>query len=92
MAILQVRDVDDMLYQTLKDRAHQQHRSLSQEVVYIVEEYLSRPPIDAKSQSEMFLQLSGAWQGPETVKQIITSIRRSRVKSRRFRKINGLLD
>ncbi len=86
MATLQVRDIDDLLYQALKRRAKSQHRSLSQEVVHIIEDYLSRPPADSATQTELFLKLSGAWQGPETAQEILRSIRSSRVNSRRFRR------
>ena len=41
MATLQVRDIDDRVYKELKQRAKSKHRSLSQEVAYIIEEYLS---------------------------------------------------
>ncbi|MEW5814047.1 MAG: antitoxin, partial [Spirochaetota bacterium] len=37
MANLQVRDIDDRLYTVLKQRARAKHRSLSQEVVHIIE-------------------------------------------------------
>jgi plasmid stability protein len=85
MATLQVRDLDDLLYQTLKKRAKSQHRSLSQEVIHIIEDYLSKPPNDSATQTELFLKLSGSWQGPETAEDILRSIRRSRVNSKRFR-------
>ena len=90
MANLQVRDIDDALYDDLKRRARAQHRSLSQEVVHIIEDYLSRPLIDPRTQTSMFLELSGAWQGSETSEQILKSIHRSRVNSKRFRKPRGL--
>ncbi len=90
MAILQVRDMDDTLYEDLKRRARAQHRSLSQQVVHILEEYLSRPAVDPRTQTSLFLELSGSWQGPETSEQILKSIRGSRVNSKRFRKPRGL--
>jgi len=92
MATLQVRDIDDRIYNALKQRARSRHRSLSQEVAHIIEEYLSRPTGDYKKQSEMLLELSGSWQGSETAAEIIQSIRKSRTESRRFRKENGLFD
>jgi len=92
MANLQVRDMDDQVYDALKKRAKRQHRSLSQEVVHIIEDYLSRPNIDSAKQSELFLQLVGAWQGPESAAEIITSIRRGRVESKRFKGSHGLFD
>ena len=84
MATLQVRDIDDALYESLRRRASAQHRSLSQEVVHIIEDYLSRPPLSLGKQTELFLQLSGAWSGPESAEQIIKDIRRSRANSKRF--------
>jgi plasmid stability protein len=92
MATLQVRDIDDRIYNALKQRARSRHRSLSQEVAHIIEEYLSRPTGDYKKQSEMLLELSGSWQGSATAAEIIQNIRKSRTESRRFRKENGLFD
>ena len=92
MATLQVRDIDDQMYDALKERAKRQHRSLSQEVVHIIEDYLSRPNMDSIKQSELFLQLMGAWQGPESANEILTSIRRGRVESKRFKASHGLFD
>ena len=92
MANLQVRDMDDQIYEALKKRAKQQHRSLSQEVLYIIEEYLSRPNIDSTKQTESFLQLVGAWQGPESAQEILTSIRKGRIESKRFKGTHGLFD
>jgi hypothetical protein len=43
MAILQVRDIDDQLYASLKEIAKSENRSLSQEVVPILEKYLANP-------------------------------------------------
>jgi len=92
MANLQVRDIDDRIYAALKQRAKRRHRSLSQEVVHIIEEELSRPAADHRRQSEMLLELCGSWQGPETASQIIDSIRWSRVRSKRFMTHHGLPD
>jgi len=92
MATLQVRDIDDRVYNALKQRAKSRHRSLSQEVAHIIEEYLSQPTTDYKKQSEMLLELSGSWEGPESAAEIIQTIRKSRTESRRFRKANGLFD
>ena len=92
MATLQVRDIDDGVYKELKQRAKIKHRSLSQEVAYIIEEYLSQPNRDYKKQSDMLLELAGSWEGPESATEIVESIRKSRVNSRRLRKANGLFD
>lgn len=92
MANLQVRDMDDTLYEDLKRRARAQRRSLSQQVVHILEDYLSRPVLDPRTQTNLFLELSGSWQGPETAEQVLKSIRQSRVNSKRFRIPRGISD
>ena len=43
MAILQVRDIDNNLYESLKSRAKREKRSVSQEVIKIIEDYLAQP-------------------------------------------------
>jgi plasmid stability protein len=43
MAHLQVRDMDDKLYSSLRELATNEKRSISQEVIYIIQKYLSTP-------------------------------------------------
>jgi len=92
MANLQVRDLDDRLYDALKQRAKSRHRSLSQEVVHIIVEHLSQPVSDTRRHSELFLERTGAWKDPESAEKILGSIRKGRVESDRFRKKHGLFD
>lgn len=92
MATLQVRDIDDRLYEALRVLAKQKHRSISQEVVHIIEEYMSTPQRNLLQQTEAFLALSGAWEGQETAEEIIETIRASRINAARFTKSNGLFD
>lgn len=41
MATLQLRNIDDRLYNCLKNSARRQNRSVSQEVVTIIQQYRS---------------------------------------------------
>jgi plasmid stability protein len=59
MAILQVRDIDDRLYDSLKQKAQINNRSISQEVISILETYLSNPGIYNKFNSEIFEIIMG---------------------------------
>ena len=90
MAILQVRDIDDQLYSALKNLAKRENRSLSQEVVHILETHLGESVGSRATQTEEFLSLSGAFQG-ESPKKLIQIIRKGRHKSRRF-SAHGLFD
>jgi hypothetical protein len=84
MATLQVRDIDSRLYNALRAKAKADHRSVSQEVVYILEDHLSKTSIDSKSQSQLFLGLTNAWTGPESAADIIKIIKNSNINSERF--------
>ena len=85
MAILQVRDIDDKLYKTLKFIAKQKHRSVSQEVTRIIESYLANPRLQTPAiQTKAFLDLAGAWQDDTSADDIIANIRSHRKSSQRF--------
>lgn len=92
MAILQVRDIDDRLYSSLKEVAKSENRSLSQEVISILEKYLSNPVVFKNNPTRDFLSLSGAWDDKRTADEIIVDIKRNRKTSKRFRKENVVFD
>ena len=92
MAILQVRDIDSGLYQSLKNRASKEKRSISQEVIFILEKYLARPKSMDVSPTEEFLQLSGSWEDDRSAEEIVTSIREGRIESPRFAADHELFD
>jgi len=84
MATLQVRDIDDRLYESLRKRATREKRSISQEVVLILEKYLSRPDAYDVNPTDEFLSLSGAWNDEREADEIINEIRSGRTNSSRF--------
>lgn len=90
MAILQVRDLDDRLYATLKDRAKKENRSLSQEVISILEKYLSNPHVFKNNPTRDFLNLSSSWDDDRTAEEIIADIKNSRRSTTRFGDSDGL--
>ena len=92
MATLQVRDIDDKLYEALKIKASIERRSLSQEVIKIIEDFLSLTTYEKKDATEEFLKLSGAWQDNRSEKDIVEDIRASRKNSPRFGEDHGLFD
>ena len=92
MANLQVRDMDDSLYQSLKNRAASEKRSISQEVIYILEKYLARPKSMDVNPTEEFLQLCGSWEDDRSAEEIVASIRDRRNDSPRFASSRELFD
>lgn len=92
MANLQVRDLDDKLYSSLKTIAKQENRSISQEVITILEKYISNPSLFDTNPTKDFLSLSGSWDDTRSSEEIINSIKKNRINSKRFDSKNVLFD
>ena len=92
MAILQVRDIDDRLYASLKEMAKSENRSLSQEVIFILEKYLSNPFLFKGNTTRNFLSLSESWDDDRSAAEIISEIKNHRKNSDRFGAGNVLFD
>jgi len=79
MAILQVRDLDDSLYEALKTLAKKERRSISQQIIMMIESYISNPKRTVLESTEEFLNLS--WHGSESADEIISKIYANRDKN-----------
>ena len=85
MATLQVKGLDDGLYKALAARAARDNRSISQEVVKMIQDFLSRPGNDSESATEAFLALAGSWADERSAKEIAKELRLDRRSGRRFK-------
>lgn len=92
MATLQVRDIDDRLYNFLKTSAKLQNRSISQEVVTIIQDYLNSSQKPVKNSTIEFLSLCGAWIDEKQPAEIVDEMKRVRTTSTRFGENNVLFD
>ena len=90
MAILQVKDIDDNLYEALKVLAKKKRRSLSQELIKIIELHLSRPSLNHLDATDVFLNLS--WKGDKSAEEMVNDLRKSRKDSKRFADSNNVFD
>ena len=84
MANLQVKGIDDRLYEALGARAAMDNRSISQEVVSIIRDFLSRPPGDPAGATRALLELAGSWEDDRPARQIASDLRKGRRTGRRF--------
>ncbi|MDR3335909.1 MAG: antitoxin [Treponema sp.] len=90
MAILQVRDIDDKLYDTLRQKAKIENRSISQEVISILEKYLSNPIYFTINSTKEFLNLS--WEDSRDAKEITKDIVKDRRNKKSFGEFNGVFN
>lgn len=85
MATLQVKGFDEALYKALGERAKRDNRSISQEVVKLIQDFLARPSGSAEEATRAFLALAGSWEDTRSARQIARDIRRAKDARDRLR-------
>lgn len=78
MANLQVKSIDEQLYQSLVIRAAIENRSISQQVIHILKSYLATPTSQHHQANEQFLALCGSWDDDKSAEQIADELRNER--------------
>ena len=88
MANLQIKNVEDNLYEEIKKLASAENRSVSQQVLFLVKEYLAKRKhlTAAKSPAQVLLELSGSWEDDRNAEQIVREIKSARKSSRKLEK------
>jgi plasmid stability protein len=86
MATLQVKGMDDRLYGALRRRAEMDDRSISQEVIHIVRNFLAKPTADIAEASDRLLELAGSWEDDRPAEEIAADMMRGRKHPPRFTK------
>jgi len=83
MANLQIKGIQDDLYAEIKRLAADENRSVSQQVVFLLRQFLTRKRFvqNQKSPAQILLALSGSWQDDRGSAQIIDEIKQTRRKS-----------
>jgi hypothetical protein len=86
MANLQIKGMDDDLYLEIKHMAKDEHRSVSQQILYITKLFLAkRKTIEhLKTPAEVLLGLAGSWADERPAEEIIAEIKAARKSSIRL--------
>lgn len=86
MANLQVKGIDDALYEQVKRLAASENRSVSQEMIFLVKSHLARQKrtTATPSPAEILLQLAGSWEDSRSAEEIIADNKKSRRNSSRL--------
>jgi hypothetical protein len=87
MANLQIKGMDDKLYDTIKRLAASENRSVSQEVLFLVKEHVAKrkQTIAIRTPAQVLLDLSGSWIDDRSADAIIGEIKEARRNSRKPR-------
>lgn len=85
MANLQIKRMDDKLYGDLKRMAAEESRSISQQTLVLIKEYISRRGLAQRlvPPAQVLLDLSGSWLDGRDAEAIIAEIKRARKNSAR---------
>ena len=88
MANLQIKGIDDRLYEELKELAAKENRSVSQQVLFLIRALISRKKSfqASKSAAQTLLELSGSWHDLRESDEIVGEIRKSRKDSKKLKK------
>ncbi len=86
MANLQIKNIQDELYEEIKKLASSENRSVSQQVLFLVKEYLAKRKhlTAARSPAQVLLELSGSWEDDKNAEQIVKEIKSARKSSRKL--------
>jgi hypothetical protein len=86
MANLQIKGIDDKLYDTIKKLAASENRSVSQEVLFLVKEHVAKRKQTAavRTPAQVLLDLSGSWTDDRNADTILAGIKAARKGSRKL--------
>ncbi len=87
MANLQVKGVDDAFYETLKQLAKREGRSLSQQVTFMLKEFVAKREKVAgiKKPGELLLDLAGSWEDERSPQEIVEEVQKARRSSAKLK-------
>ena len=72
MVTVTIKNIPEQIYERIKAQARSNHRSINGEILSILEQAISLPPIDVKA------TLQRAWQGTGINRKLYSNRRRSR--------------
>jgi predicted CopG family antitoxin len=83
MANLQVKGIDDDFYEDLKRMAAAENRSVSQQVLLILREFMAKKVAfrRTKMPAEILLDLAGSWEDERTAEELAEDMRAARKSS-----------
>ena len=88
MANLQIKGIDDKLYDTIKKLAASENRSVSQEILFLVKEHVAKRKQTAavRTPAQVLIDLSGSWTDERSADAIIAEIKTARKSSGKLSK------
>ena len=88
MANLQIKGMDDELYKELKRIAAEENRSISQQTVFLVRDYIAKKEKvrGTKTPAQVLLELTGSWKDDRNTAEIVSEIKKARKTLKKLKK------
>ncbi|MBS1257790.1 MAG: hypothetical protein MAG551_00837 [Candidatus Scalindua arabica] len=88
MANLQIKGIDNKFYSQIRELAASENRSISQQILYLIKEYLTKQKSirKAKTPAQVLLELSGSWIDSKDPEEIVKDIKKGRANSKKLSK------
>jgi hypothetical protein len=86
MANLQIKGIDDELYEQIKSLAVSENRSVSQQILFLVKDYLEKSARLSRTRTPagVLLELSGSWEDGRSSEEIVSEVKSGRKNSRKL--------
>ena len=86
MAILQIKGIEDKFYAEIKALADSENRFISQQVLYIIREYLAKEKSIKRTitPAQVLWELSGSWADSKEAEAIISDLKANRRNSKKL--------
>ena len=86
MANLQIKNIDEDLYEEIKRAASAENRSVSQQVLTLIRDYLAKrnQVSKLKTPGQVLLELSGTWGDERSAEEIVQDMKKSRRNSKKL--------
>ena len=83
MANVQIKGIENELYNELKRIATEENRSVSQQTLFLIRDYVAKRQKvrGTKSPAQVLIELSGSWKDDRKPEEIISEIRKARKSS-----------
>jgi predicted CopG family antitoxin len=88
MANLQIKGMDDELYKELKRIAAEENRSISQQTVFLIRDYIAKKQKvrATKTPAQVLLELTGSWKDDRDTVEIVSEIRKARKNLKKLKR------
>ncbi len=87
MANLQIKGIDNEIYEEIKKLAAEENRSVSQQTLFLLKDYLAKKRLvrTLKTPAQVLIELSGSWEEDQDAPAIIAKIKRARKISKKLK-------